>query len=101
MGMDSVVGTPFYMAPEMLKYNVNYDSRTDAWALGVILHQLRTSTKPFEAQVKADLQKKILNDDVDFASDAWEGISIEALDLAENLLAKDPNERIAVKDIKI
>lgn len=47
------------------------------------------------------MQKKILNDDVDFASESWEGVSIEALDLTENLLAKDPLERLAVKDIKI
>lgn len=31
------VGTPIYMAPESLFYNV-YNEKTDVWALGVTLY---------------------------------------------------------------
>ena len=37
---------------------------------------------------------------VDFECEDWDTVSIEALDLAEHLLKKDPMERIETKDIK-
>ena len=45
-----MIGTPHYMSPEQVKESKTTDTRTDVWALGVILHELLTATLPFGAR---------------------------------------------------
>ena len=43
------IGSPSYMAPEQIEAGGKMDTRTDIYALGVILYQCLTGTVPFEA----------------------------------------------------
>jgi serine/threonine-protein kinase len=45
-----LLGSPLYMAPEQMRSGAVVDTRTDIWALGVILYKLITGKFPFFAK---------------------------------------------------
>jgi TolB-like protein len=56
----TVVGTLGYMAPEQLR-GQPADTRSDIWALGVLLYEIATGTRPFAGQSRFELSPNILN----------------------------------------
>ncbi|HEY8144295.1 MAG TPA: protein kinase [Kofleriaceae bacterium] len=57
-----VVGTLAYMAPEQLQ-GKPLDARVDVFALGVVLFEMATGTRPFQGQNSADLISAVLRDE--------------------------------------
>lgn len=56
----TVVGTLGYMAPEQLR-GQPADTRSDIWALGVLLYEIATGARPFTGQSRFELSSNILN----------------------------------------
>ena len=55
--LDTIAGTPLYMAPEVIKGN--YGKEADMWSLGVLLYTLVSGYLPFQADNNAALFRNI------------------------------------------
>ncbi|XP_067012265.2 serine/threonine-protein kinase Nek2 [Anabrus simplex] len=54
----SVVGTPYYMSPEMIKGN-RYNKKSDIWSLGCLIYEMCVLMPPFSGPSIPELAQKI------------------------------------------
>eukprot|EP00731_Ephydatia_muelleri_P027165 Em0019g38a len=79
----SVVGTPAYLAPEVLK-NEGYNKSLDLWSVGVIIYVSLSGTFPFNED--EEIMDQIQNGAFMFPSDPWASVSSESIELITRLL---------------
>lgn len=65
----TICGTPNYIAPEVLKYEMGHSFEVDTWALGIILFVLLTGKHPFESKDKNVTYERIKNGFYEFPKD--------------------------------
>jgi eukaryotic-like serine/threonine-protein kinase len=62
-GMFQLMGTPLYMSPEQASLsNVDVDTRSDVYSLGVILYELLSGTLPIEREAMDELSYEQLRE---------------------------------------
>ncbi|XP_033626062.1 serine/threonine-protein kinase D1-like isoform X1 [Asterias rubens] len=79
----SVVGTPAYLAPEVLR-SKGYNRSLDMWSVGVIIYVSLSGTFPFNED--EEITDQIHNAAFMFPPNPWDEISDDAVDLIKNLL---------------
>ncbi|XP_077579474.1 serine/threonine-protein kinase D2 isoform X2 [Stigmatopora nigra] len=89
----SVVGTPAYLAPEVL-LNQGYNRSLDMWSVGVIMYVSLSGTFPFNED--EDINDQIHNAAFMYPSNPWKQISCDAIDLINNLLQVKMRKRYSV-----
>lgn len=92
-----IVGSPYYMAPEVLKRN--YGPEIDIWSAGVILYILLCGVPPFWAESEQGVAQAILRGQIDFKRDPWPNISESAKSLVKQMLEPDPKLRLTAKQV--
>ncbi len=94
----SRVGTPLYMAPEVIN-NKGYDFKSDNWSLGCVIYELVTLKSPFQTNEKIsvmDLFKIITQGQYkDIDDPKYKTAKI----IINGLIKINPNERMELKDV--
>ena len=94
--MKRAVGTPYYIAPEVLKRH--YGKECDIWSIGIILYVLLCGYPPFNAETDAEIHAKIKSDETHvFPEEDWKNVSKEVKDLINKCLERDTSKRITAK----
>ncbi|XP_042404658.1 calcium-dependent protein kinase 16-like [Zingiber officinale] len=90
-----IVGSPHYMAPEVIKRN--YGPEIDIWSAGVILYILLCGVPPFWGETEQGVAQAILRGVIDFKREPWPSISDSAKNLVRLILEPDPKLRLTAK----
>jgi len=97
--MQTMCGTPEYVAPEILN-NTPYSHKVDCWSLGILLYVLLCGYPPFYGETIPELYDNVLTKPLVFEEEDWEYISEEAKDLISKLLVRDPKKRLTAEEAK-
>lgn len=95
--MHGLVGSPFYIAPEVLAGG--YNQAADVWSAGVILYILLSAMPPFWGKTKSRIFDAVRVADLRFPSDPWYRISESAKNLIKGMLCTDPFQRLTAQQV--
>ena len=91
--LHTILGTPYYMAPEVLKGD--YNEKCDIWSIGAIAYYLLTGTEPFKGETSNKIFAKILYTEPDYNPEKFRNISQNAIDFIKKCFEKDPDNRFS------
>ncbi|XP_040376967.1 phosphoenolpyruvate carboxylase kinase 2 isoform X2 [Oryza brachyantha] len=96
--MTGLVGTPYYVAPEVVAGR-EYNEKVDVWSAGVVLYMMLSGTVPFYGATAAEIFESVLRSNLRFPPRAFASVSPEAKDLMRRMLCKDVSRRFSADQV--
>ena len=96
MRTSSFVGSPLYVAPEVLRRE-KYSYEVDYWSLGILIYTLMFGAEPFRGSGPRQVFELILGTEVRFPRTMT--TTPETVDIVCRLLCKDPSKRLRAPEI--
>ncbi|MHC4130648.1 MAG: serine/threonine protein kinase [Planctomycetota bacterium] len=88
-------GTPYYIAPEQIRGEIDIDGRVDIYALGGTFYHMVTGRVPFKAENPADVMKKHLREEMTPPDHINTDLSAGVSEVIEIMMAKKKENRYA------
>ena len=95
--MQTVLGTPYYVAPEVLQGS--YDEKCDIWSVGAFMYIMLTGEPPFTGKNSQTIFKNILNTEPCFKDEKFSAFSKDLIDILKKCLCKDSSERPSAEEL--
>jgi len=86
-------GTPYYIAPEQIRGEVDIDGRADIYALGATFYHMVTGRVPFEAANPSDVMRKHLKEPLIPPDHINTSLSAGVSEVIETMMAKNKADR--------
>ncbi|KAL6989093.1 Phosphoenolpyruvate carboxylase kinase 1 [Sarracenia purpurea var. burkii] len=96
--MRGVVGTPYYVAPEILSGR-EYSEKVDVWSAGVILYIMLAGVPPFYGESAAETFEAVMRGNLRFPTKIFRSVSPEAKDLLRKMICKDVFRRLSAEQV--
>ncbi|HMO12221.1 MAG TPA: protein kinase, partial [Actinotalea sp.] len=90
----TILGTVGYLAPELVAHG-HADTRTDVYAVGILLFEMITGTQPFSGATPIQVAYQHVHHDVPAPSDRERWLPVEVDELVGALAAREPSDRPA------
>ena len=94
--LHTILGTPYYMAPEVLKGD--YNEKCDIWSIGAITYYLITGTEPFKGDTSNQIFSRILYTEPDYSPSKFWNTSQILIDFLKKCFLKDPTTRPTARE---
>ena len=94
--MRTVVGTPYYIDPNVLRKN--YTRSCDLWSVGIVAYILIAGHPPFNGRDDSATHRAVLKGRYRFASKDWKHTTKESRDFVQRLLQTDSVKRMTVEE---
>lgn len=94
--MSGVVGTPYYVAPEVLAGR-DYCEKIDVWSAGVVLYIMLAGFPPFYGDSAVEIFEAVLRGNLRFPARVFQSVSPAAKDLLRRMLCKDVSRRFSAE----
>ena len=94
--LHTILGTPYYIAPEVLKGN--YNEKCDIWSIGAITYFMLVGEEPFKGISDSEVFARIIYDEPDFNSPKFKNISKLAIDFLKKCLVKKAENRMSAAE---
>jgi serine/threonine-protein kinase len=86
-------GTPYYIAPEQIRGELEIDGRADIYSLGATFYHLVTGRVPFMAEDPADVMRKHLKEELVPPDHINTSLSAGVSEIIEVMMAKRKEDR--------
>ncbi|KAJ6974774.1 hypothetical protein D5086_024324 [Populus alba] len=94
--LSGVVGTPYYVAPEVVMGR-DYNEKVDVWSAGVVLYVLLAGFPPFYGETVEEIFQAVVRGNLRFPTKVFRNVSPEAKDLLRKMICRDGSRRFSAE----